>query len=440
MPRKAEGSIDVDAASDNAVMLGRSRIAPRSGERVRIALFIRDFGIGGAERQALELSKHLDRRKYDVIVIALRGNGALKESFYSLPDIESFTLDSKWPLIVLFRLTWLLWKARIQVLHSFLASTNIYSLIVKCFLRRVKVIIGLRDSLVDPRMGYRSLVWRKKIDLLELCLKQLSFLGDLYIANSEAGKILYERKLPRKVVVVPNGIDTVRFRPDPAAPDMLRVAVGLPDGVKIVGILANCTIYKDYPTFVRAARIVTDMVKNVHFISIGEDHTSEGAAAKEAVRQLGLEKVFHFLGTREDVPALLAGLDVMCSSSVTEGFPGAIAEAMACGVPCVVTDVGDSQRVVGDKGIVVPPGNPQELAGGIVSMLKVDAAVRQPMSLAIRGRIVQNFGVAAMVKGHERLYDSLLPIPACELEVKRLRTHGRPNRTFSEVRDSRSTK
>jgi glycosyltransferase involved in cell wall biosynthesis len=260
----------------------------------------------------------------------------------------------------------------------------------------------------DFYMGYNSVIWRAKMWMLERCLNHLCYLGDLYVSNSEAGKTLYESKLRVSATVVPNGIDTDRFKPDEAARKSLCGVIGAPAHAKLVGILANCTVYKDYPIFVQAARIIADKVQEAHFISIGEDGTDIGAVVKRLVQQSGLRPVFHFLGTRRDVPELLSGLDVLCSTSVTEGFSNAIAEAMACGVPCVVTDVGDSRRIVGDTGIVVPPRNPESVAAGVVALLDMEPAERQQLHSAARKRIVQNFDVAEMAMHHERLYQLLL--------------------------------
>jgi glycosyltransferase involved in cell wall biosynthesis len=382
--------------------------AASARQKIKVALFIRNFGIGGAERQVFELAKRIDKRKYEVMVIALRGDGELKERFQSLPNLQVVTLAGKHALAIFFRLAHVIQKDEIQVLHSFLTATNIYSLFARLFFSRVKVIIGLRDSVPDFYMGYRSLKWRTKLWILESCLSGLCRQGDLYVSNSEAGKILYERKLRTKVVVVPNGIDTDLFRPDPAARHLLRGAVGLPESTKLVGILANCTIYKDYPTFVRAAKIIVERVQNVHFISIGEDRTLDGAVVKDLIQRSGLQGVFHFLGAQLDVGKLLPGLDVLCSASITEGFSNAIAEAMACGVPCVVTDVGDSRRIVGNTGIIVPPGNPQALSAGLVTLLNLDPVEVQDLRRAARQRIVENFDAARMAMRHEQLYESLV--------------------------------
>jgi glycosyltransferase involved in cell wall biosynthesis len=375
---------------------------------IRIALFLRNFRIGGAERQAFELAKHLDKRKYQVMVVALRGDGELRDSFQSLPDVSVVILGGTSSLVAFFRLLRTIPKNRIQILQSFLVATNVYTLFAKLFMRHLKIILGLRDSIVDFYMGYTSLPWRAKMWMLKFCLDHLGYLGDLYIANSEAGKNLYDPELQIRAAVIPNGIDTERFKPDPAAAQRIREAVKAPVDARLVGILGNCTLYKDYPTFVRAAKVLAGQNSNIHFIAMGEDHTPLGPNVKDLVEQSGLRSAFHFLGPRLDVEKLLPGLDVLCSSSVTEGFSNSIAEAMASGVPCVVTDVGDSRRIVGDTGIVVPPENSEALAAGITTLLEVAPLEVTGMRAAARIRIQQNFDVAGLATRHQQLYEALI--------------------------------
>jgi len=381
--------------------------------RIRVALFIRNFRIGGAELNAFGLSEQLDKHKFDVIVIALRGDGELGERFRSLPNLKVVTLKGGGFLSKLFRLISVIRSADVQILHPYLLTTNVYALFAKLFVRRLKVIISLQDSFTDFLLGCTSGVLRSKILLVKWCQVHFSSLADMAISNSEAGKKVYEEDLKVRIEVVSSGIDTDRFRPDPTARESLRDTVGASPSTKLVGILANCTIYKDYPTFIRAAKIVADKIQDVHFVCIGEDRTDIGAGVKNLVQQSGLQAVIHFMGTRRNVPELLPSLDVLCSSSVTEGFSSAIAEAMACAVPCVVTDVGDSRRIVGEAGIVVPPRNPEVLAAGIIAVLSLDDVERGRLAVAARQRIVENFGAAGMALQHERLYESVLA-SACD--------------------------
>src|SRR5262249_12926770 len=102
-----------------------------------------------------------------------------------------------------------------------------------------------------------------------------------------------------------------------------------------------------------------------------------------------------------------------------EAFSNAICEGMACGVPCVVTDVGDSCRIVGDTGIVVPPQNPEALATGLIRQLNLNPTERERLATAARQRILQNFNLAQMVKRHEHVYEALLSKAPCNVEMVR---------------------
>jgi glycosyltransferase involved in cell wall biosynthesis len=189
----------------------------------------------------------------------------------------------------------------------------------------------------------------------------------------------------------------------------MRRETGIGDYSPIVGIVGNFSPYKDYETFIRAARIVADRIPEVNFVSIGNCDNTIGRAMSALVDELGLATSFHFLGVRKDVHKLLPGSDVFCSSSKSaEGFSNAICEGMASGVPCVVTDVGDSAMIVGDTGIVVPPRDPESFAEGILRLLRLPPEERQKLGAAARARIVEHFSIPRMVAATEQIYDRLL--------------------------------
>lgn len=112
----------------------------------------------------------------------------------------------------------------------------------------------------------------------------------------------------------------------------------------------------------------------------------------------------HLLGKRQDIPRLTAALDIASSSSFGEGFPNVIGEAMACAVPCVVTDVGDSALIVGETGKVVPPRNPAALAAAWKGMIEDGREVRKRLGKAARERIEQNFRIEDIAARYEKLY------------------------------------
>ena len=408
LPRERYSNMRLTISQRDAEVVCPLQARRRPLQRIEVALFIPDFRIGGAERQALELASRLCRDRYRVTLITLRGDGELRESFLSLPGLRVVTLNARTSFTALLRLIREIRENKIEVLHSFLTATNVYSLLGGLFLPQLKVVIGLRDSLPASSYRHGSQIRQMQTRMLSFLVRRLRPFSDRLITNSEAGRVAYEKHFRIRSTVISNGVDTEQFKPDSTAHDLLRRLVEAPAEAKFVGILANCTGYKDYPTFVRAAKVIVENLYDVRFISIGEDRTDTGSRVKGLVQQSGLQRFFHFLGTRRDVHKLVPGLDVLCSSSITEGFSNAIAEAMACGVPCVVTDVGDSHRIVGNTGIVVSPGDPEALALGVIALLRKSVAERQSLSSAARQRIVQNFDAAVMASQHEHLYESLL--------------------------------
>lgn len=381
-----------------------------TGDLPNVAIFIPNFRFGGAERQAYELASRLDRDKYRVTVIALQADGDFAEFFYSVSGLSVTVLGAKNPLSTLYLLNALLREKRVQVIHSFLDATHFYSLLVRLIRRNVKVILNIRDARRDRDFGYETSGSRMRERFLGRFLQSSRFLASYEVSNSEAGRRTNGRKHAAAIEVVPNGIDCERFKPDPSAKGEILNLIKVFGEVFLVGILANCTEYKDYPTFIRAAKIVLQQMENLHFLSFGENRMGTGDLAFRLVRELRITDHFHFLGPTKAVEKLLPGLDVLCSSSVTEAFSNSVCEGMACGVPCVVTDVGDSKTIVGDTGIVVSVDHPEELAAGIIKILRLDQREKARLSTRARQRILEKFEVSRMVSAYERIYSGLTGI------------------------------
>jgi glycosyltransferase involved in cell wall biosynthesis len=234
----------------------------------------------------------------------------------------------------------------------------------------------------------------------------------LVVFNAWAGAEGY-RSLgyrPNRTVVIPNGFDTERFRPRPEEAVLLRREIDAPPEVRLMGLIARHHPVKDHPTFLRAVRHVVSREPAVHAVLAGTGADEANPELTRWIEELGLRDRVHRLGPRADIERVMAGLDVGCLSSRSEGFPNVVGELMACGVPCVVTDVGDAARVVGDAGVVVPAGDPEALARGALSLLRLDPERQLARSAASRNRIVSRYSVAAMIASYDRLYKEMLSV------------------------------
>ncbi len=213
---------------------------------------------------------------------------------------------------------------------------------------------------------------------------------------------------PKKLVVIPNGFDTGRFRPDPAARATVRDTLGIPPCAPTVGMFARFHPLKDHETCLWAARIIQERLPGAHFVLCGQGVDAANPQLAQWAKDAGLGDHLHLLGLRDDVPQLLAALDVYVSSSRREAFPMSIGEAMACGVPCVVTDVGDSALMIADTGRAVPAGDPLALAEAALDLLRLPKEERAALGAAARKRVEQEYNLDGIVRQYAQLYRSLI--------------------------------
>ena len=178
----------------------------------------------------------------------------------------------------------------------------------------------------------------------------------------------------------------------------------------LIGLVARFDPMKDHGNFFRGARHLLNEAEekdNLHFVLAGRGIDAANAALKDFISEYGLENRTHLLGERTDIPFVTSALDIATSSSTGEGFPNAVGEAMACGVPCVVTDVGDSAWIVGDTGRIVPPREPTALAEAWGELICMEDERRRSLGEAARRRIIENFSIDTVVRQYEAVYEGL---------------------------------
>ena len=372
----------------------------------RIALLIDRLNYGGSERQFVALANGLQQHGHSVVAIVFYANGALEADLRgSGVTIRVLDKQGRWDVVrFAFHLARVLRQEQPRVLHGYAGVANIFAVMLKPFLPGVKIVWGVRASNVPLRLYG----WLPPI--LGRLESALSRYADLIIANSFAGlRHSVSQGYPRrKMVVIPNGIDTNRFVPCAESRARLRQRWGVSTGEKLIGLVGRLDPMKDHHTFLNAAAILDRERSDVRFVCVGDGPAAYRRDLQETGTQLGLDGRLLWIPNQADMPTVYNGLDVLCSSSVSEGFPNVIGEAMACGIPCVVTTAGDSAQILSQARFTVQAGDPRVLAERLDMLLNSPPAEVVRMAAAGRQRIVQEFSIAHLVQATEHTLASLL--------------------------------
>lgn len=396
----------MDAASECAP-LNTSQPVIAAQPPLRIAFVITGLDVGGAEMMLWKLLSRIDRTRFAPSVIALSGTATtMLPAFRQLGipcELLGWRGTGRDAIGGLQRLYRALRRREPDLVQGWMYHGNIAAtLAAACAGLKVPVLWNVRATLMEPRHEKRLtafLIWLSG---------RLSFSAARIINNSAASAAEHERRrgyLPGKRVILPNGFDTDKFKPCAAARAALRKALHVDHDTLLVGHVARYHPMKDHDNFVQAAACVARAHAQTHFVMAGEGVDVSNRELMRLVAAYGLEDRIHLVGPQDDVRQITAALDIQVSSSSSgEAFPNVVGEAMSCGVPCVVTDVGDSAAVVGDSGVTVPPRDPQALADGISRLIVLGAAGRADLGARARQRTIDHFSLDAVVRQYEALY------------------------------------
>lgn len=375
--------------------------------RHRLFHIITGLNAGGAEMSLYKLLKTMGERSFESRVASLLGDGPIGAKIRALgiPVYDLGMRRSRPSARGLGRLVHLLRRERPALVQTWLYHADLLGTIATRITSVPALLWNVRASNMEmEKYGFLSglTVW---------ACARMSGLPRAVVVNSEAGKAFHEAVgyRPREWVVIPNGFDVQEFRPDPAARTGLREELGSHSEALLVGLIARFDPMKDHANFVRAAGRLGATRPDAEFVMAGAGVTTDNSTLSEMIRRTAPNVRFHCLGQRADVPRLTAALDIASSSSsYGEGFSNTVGEAMACGVPCVVTDVGDSALVVGETGVVVPPRDPVAFEGGLHHLMEIGRDDRKRLGGLARERIRDRYSLETMARRYEETYRSVL--------------------------------
>ena len=371
---------------------------------MRILHIISGLSIGGAEMMLYKLLSASDRNYFNPIVISLTDFGTLGENI-KLLDIPVYKIDMSAGFLNLFKL-WrfikLIRKIKPDLIQGWMYHGNLAALLAKWFLpKSVFLSWNIRHTPGDLKK-------EKRLTRIIICLGAwLSLFPDGIIYNSKLSaqkhkKLGYSDK---HVNIIPNGFDCEQFKPLNIARLRLLNLLKIEEGAFLIGMIARYHEMKDHDTMLFSSGEVVKIYPKVHFVLVGSDIDKKNQKLVKQIDNLKLNKNVHLLGERRDIAEIAAGLDIACSSSSWgEGFSNAIGEAMACGVPCVVTDVGDSARIVGETGIVVKSGDKKAFTDAIIRLIEMSSEERLQLGKLARNRIIEHFSIDKVAKQYKDIY------------------------------------
>lgn len=381
-------------------------------ERPTVLHFIHTIGGGGAEAMLITLAASLDPERFRSVVVAI--NAApwphlvrrLNEAGVTVHDLEGTAFLQT---ATLSRLRAVLRAEKPDIVQTWMHHADLVGGWVARLagVRKVVWSIHCREIHRNPEDSERkTALFRRALGLSSRVIPA-RIVSCSATAMDDHAALGYPRA---KMRWIPNGIDAERFKPDMDAALDTRRDLKLPPQAPVIGFVGRFHEMKDLPTFLRAAALLQARVPQAHFVFCGGVEVQMSGEERTLLAQLPQRDQVRFESFRPDPWCLYPALNVFSLSSRTEACPMTVIEAMACGVPCVTTDVGDCARLLEGVGEVVPARDPAALASAWERMLNLDSTERAAAAERSRQRVLERFTIAQAARQYEETYTELLEV------------------------------
>ena len=372
-------------------------------KKIKLTFIITGLVPDGAERMLLKLIESIDRGRFSPRVISLTTNKIEIKHQLELLHVQVHRLDFR-NLIKLpvefIKLLIILMKEKPDIVHTWMYHADLIGGLAARM-------VGVRFLIWGIRHDNLSINHNKKfiIIIAKFCSIISSFLPSAILSCSARAKENHENfgYCSKKMYVIPNGFNLDLFQPSSNARKEIFSELRCGHENRLVGLVGRYDILKNHVGFIQAASMIAKGVPNVKFLLVGAGIDEANERLKLLIQDMGVKEHFYLLGERKDIHRVIASLDVLVSSSLGEGFPNVLGEAMACEVPCVVTNVGDSAEIVGDTGFVVNSGDMKALANGVIQLLS-DEGLRSKLGNQARVRVREMYEISNVTTRYENFY------------------------------------
>jgi glycosyltransferase involved in cell wall biosynthesis len=350
--------------------------------------------VGGAETLLVNLVRRLDRSRFSPEIVCLKDRGPLGEELSAELPLHARLLSHKFDLRVLPRLWRLMRRPRADAVITVGAGDKMFWGRVAAKLAGVPVVAS----------ALHSTGWPDGIGRLNRLLTRWTdaFIG---VADAHALHLVESEGFPKeKVHTIYNGVDCDRFAPRDAT--VMRQSLGIAADAPVVGVLAALRPEKNHGLFLAGAKRILEKLPTAQFLVIGDG--PRRSELESAARELGIASAVHFLGSRSDVPELLAACDLVALTSHNEAAPVSILEALSTEVPVVASNVGSVKETIvdGETGRLFPAGDVAAFSQASIELLR-DSSRRRSMGGEGRKRVIARWSLDAMVRGYEQLIERI---------------------------------
>lgn len=370
-------------------------------KKIKVTHIITCLDTGGAEMMLYKLLSAYDRERFEMSVISLIDIGMVGKKIESL-GIKVYSLGMRKSLLSifsLFKLRKILKQENPDILQGWMYHGNLIATIAKKLIGK-PMIWNIRQTLYS---------FNKEKFLTGLIIRLCAWLSkrpEYIIYNSDISISQHQKigYFKHKTKMIPNGFDCELLKPGIGK---LRSELNLINNEVLIGLVARYHPMKCHKNFIKAA---ARLGKNneVRFVLVGRTVDKFNDELMQEINRTNIADKFYLLGERSDIPNIFSSLDIVAlTSSWGEGFPNVIGEAMACGIPCVVTDVGDAAKIVDNTGVVVAADDINILTKGLQYLIDIGEDKRRSLGVNARKRIKNDFSIAAVTEQYQNLYQEL---------------------------------
>lgn len=370
---------------------------------IKVAHITTSLNTGGAEVQLLRLLGKLDKNKFEMIVISLHEETYLADEVRKL-GLPVHSLYLKKNPLNLRKAYKILKEFNPDVIHGTMYEGGVVGTLFNHFLPKKPPVIW---TVHEPLEHYDKEPIRKRLQLRSWGLISKRPECMMYVSNLNKKQHLDWGFDNSKSLVIPNGVDTSKCFPNKEAGLKVRESLNIPQDAFVIGKIARFHRQKNHIGFLHSAAILSKKHANVHFMLVGTNVDNDNKELSHLINELDLKDKVQLLGNRQDIPDVVNAFDLATLTSFGEAFPLTLGEAMVSGIPCVATDVGDNDYIIGDTGIITPVDDNEAMAEAWQKMLEMDKDEFTQLGKAARQRTLDNFTLEQQAKQHQDLYQSL---------------------------------